>query len=192
MEKENSNIVDAILVDDRQSLHPMQKEETDPELEVIKAGDELMDALDNAFAEFDDEHFDFDIDIDSSAVVVSEAAGSMTMEQDSNHPIGKQRNVVEVEMQSDQAKFMCCESDAVNDNSSSMNSSVMESMQETEGSNSRVSDESNTEEELEQELEKRVSEWIANADSNETLGSRSLEEKKDSHASPLLQTPIAA
>jgi hypothetical protein len=190
MEKENSNIVDAILVDDRQSLHPMQKEETDPELEVIKAGDELMDALDNAFAEFDDEHFDFDIDIDSSAVVVSEAAGSITMEQDSNHPIGKQRNVVEVEMQSDQAKFMCCESDAANDNSSSVNSSVMESMQETEGSNSRVSDESNTEEELEQELEKRVSEWIANADSNETLGS--LEEKKDSHASPLLQTPIAA
>ena len=52
MEKENSNIVDAILVDDRQSLHPVQKEETDPELEVIKAGDELMDALDNAFAEF--------------------------------------------------------------------------------------------------------------------------------------------
>ena len=191
MANESSHTANA-SADAHPSIHSPQEEEIDPELEVIKAGEELLDALDNAFAEFDDEHFDFDFEIDSSELVSK--ADKLIPVKDSI-PTDTQTNAINVEVQSNQDDMFSSDSVNNNDNdndNSANGSGSMESMQETDTSNSRVSDESNTEEELEQELEKKVLEWIAKADSNDTLEQEQEEENKGCHASPLSQTPIPA
>lgn len=130
--------------------------------DAIEAGNQLINDLDNAFAEFKEENnFDFDShseECDDPSLLFSQLNLDNGAVDDSND----QDDMIK-ESDFDRA----CATNSVEKASMSSSESAISEDVHSKAADSRLSDVSNTEEQLEIELEQRVSEWIEKADSKE-------------------------